>query len=314
MCAFVPREERFDRITRLAKRLMHAPIALISIVEEDQQWFRSVQGLDVDHTSRDISFCGHAILSNDVFQINDTLLDERFAGNPLVTGAPFIRSYLGVPLEIAPGLRAGTLCVIDTMPRTYGLEDLDILSDLARMAEAELRTTALASQSRRYITELSRQQRQQLLDPVTGSWREDGFAELIRRAIREQIQGNSHSALVVFMMHNLDDFNQEDGPVQSEGARAARTMLIVQIMRKNLPENCTIRCKGGGFGLALIHGASESSLAEQLQTLHENTQLSLSGFTAPGQELQVSLVDHVLSGRDADTPPEDIIQGCISRL
>src|SRR5689334_3813929 len=103
-CAYAPREERFDRITRTAKRLLNVPISLTSIVEEDEQWFRSVQGIEVDHTARDISFCGHAVAINKPLCIPDTWEDIRFHDNPLVLGQPGIRSYLGWPLEIAPGL------------------------------------------------------------------------------------------------------------------------------------------------------------------------------------------------------------------
>ena len=137
-CAYAPREERFDRITRTAKRLLHVPISLVSIVEQDEQWFRSVQGLEVAHTPRDISFCGHVVALNKPICIPDAWNDPDFADNPLVLGAPGIRSYLGWPLELAPGVAVGTLCVIDTMPRTFGVEDFDAMRDLASLARADL--------------------------------------------------------------------------------------------------------------------------------------------------------------------------------
>lgn len=96
-CAYAPREERFDRITRTAKRLLHVPIALISIIEQDEQWFRSVQGLEVSHTPRDISFCGYAVALNQPFCIPDTLKDPDFSDNPLVTGPPRILGPSATP-------------------------------------------------------------------------------------------------------------------------------------------------------------------------------------------------------------------------
>ena len=110
-------ERAFDNLTRLASILTGAPIALISLVDTDRQWFKSRFGLDVTETSRDISFCGHAILTDSILVVPDALEDDRFAENPLVLGPPYIRFYAGVPLSGDLGLRIGTLCVIDTEPR-----------------------------------------------------------------------------------------------------------------------------------------------------------------------------------------------------
>src|SRR4029077_2723014 len=98
-----PPEERFDRITRLAKRLFGVPIALISLVDADRQWFKSCQGLCVRQTARDRSFCGHALLSPKPMGIPDAPRDERFADNPLVRAEPGIRFYAGQPLKAADG-------------------------------------------------------------------------------------------------------------------------------------------------------------------------------------------------------------------
>ena len=111
-------EERFDRYTRLACRLFGVPIALVSLVDEHRQWFKSRQGLAAGETSRDISFCGHAILQSDTYIIENALEDERFSDNPLVTGDPKIRFYAGHPLRSPCGAALGTLCLIDRLPRT----------------------------------------------------------------------------------------------------------------------------------------------------------------------------------------------------
>jgi diguanylate cyclase (GGDEF)-like protein len=138
-------EERFDRVTRLAKRLFGVPIALVSLVDENRQWFKSRQGLDVSETSREISFCGHAILGNDIFLISDASQDERFRDNPLVTGEPNIRFYAGCPLSVPNGSKPGTLCIIDREPRQFSEDDMALLRDLARMAEQELAALQLAT-------------------------------------------------------------------------------------------------------------------------------------------------------------------------
>ena len=111
-------EERFDRITRLACHTFSVPIALVSLIDRDRQWFKSRQGLDATETPRDISFCGHAIHHSEPLVVEDTLEDERFFDNPLVTSAPDIRFYAGAPLHTETGHRLGTLCLIDRQPRS----------------------------------------------------------------------------------------------------------------------------------------------------------------------------------------------------
>ncbi len=131
-------EDRFDRLTRLACAMFDVPIALVSLVDTNRQWFKSKQGLDACETSREISFCGHAILSQDIFYIPNALEDPRFADNPLVTGPPDIRMYAGAPLSDSKGLRVGTLCIIDVTPRHFSAEELRHLRDLADCVEEEI--------------------------------------------------------------------------------------------------------------------------------------------------------------------------------
>lgn len=131
-------EERFDRVTRLAKQVFATPIALVSLVDADRQWFKSRQGLDATETPRDISFCGHAILDDKILIVNDAETDERFCDNPLVCGDPDIRFYAGYPLAAPDGSRIGTLCVIDKKPREINKEQLQLLRELGRMVEEEL--------------------------------------------------------------------------------------------------------------------------------------------------------------------------------
>ncbi len=139
-----PVEERFDRITRLAQRLFGVPISLFSLVDENRQWFKSRQGLDATETSRAVSFCGHAINGDVVFQVPDATGDERFADNPLVVGDPSIRFYAGCPVAGPDGSALGTLCVIDRVSRTLSDEEVLTLSDLADMVEREIAASALA--------------------------------------------------------------------------------------------------------------------------------------------------------------------------
>ena len=132
-----PPEQRFDRITRFAKDLFGVPIALVSLVDHERQWFKSRAGLDAIETPRAVSFCGHAILWADVFVVEDATRDERFRDNPLVTGPPFFQFYAGAPLNVA-GYRVGTLCLIDHKPRRFDDRGRGRLIELTGWVEREL--------------------------------------------------------------------------------------------------------------------------------------------------------------------------------
>ncbi len=137
-------EERFDRFTRMACKAFRVPIALVSLVDENRQWFKSCQGMSASETSRGISFCGHAILNSSLLVIEDASLDPRFSNNPLVTGDPHIRFYAGAPLHNSEGFRLGTLCLIDRVPRTFGEEDESLLREIADCVEREINLQAAA--------------------------------------------------------------------------------------------------------------------------------------------------------------------------
>jgi len=131
-------EERFDRITRIASEAFDVPIALVSLVDRDRQWFKSCVGLNAKETPRDMAFCAHAILENEMLIVPDAFLDPRFADNPLVTGEPRVRFYAGCPLKLPDGNLMGTLCLIDTQPRQLDDRKINLLRDLGNLAEIEL--------------------------------------------------------------------------------------------------------------------------------------------------------------------------------
>jgi len=131
-------EEVFDELTKLASMICKTPMALISLVDEDRQWFKSKHGLDVKETERDVSFCGHAILEQEIFIVPDAALDERFLDNPLVIAGPKIRFYAGVVLRDVNQLPLGTLCVLDNVPRHFTSEQLTSLKIIAKQVQSQL--------------------------------------------------------------------------------------------------------------------------------------------------------------------------------
>jgi two-component system, NtrC family, sensor kinase len=131
-------EQAFDDLTLLASHICRTPIALISLVDENRQWFKSKMGLSLSETSRDVAFCSTAILQTDVFVVPDTLQDERFRNNPLVVSEPSIRFYAGAPLITEEGHALGTLCVIDRTPREFSTDQKEVLKALSRLVLAQL--------------------------------------------------------------------------------------------------------------------------------------------------------------------------------
>ncbi|WP_119155065.1 ATP-binding protein [Caldimonas tepidiphila] len=141
-------EDCFDRVTRLAARLLDTPIALVTLIDEHRQWFKSRVGLQVAETPRDLSFCAHALHREGTFVVPDATRDERFFDNPLVTGAPYIRFYAGVPLRSSEGVPLGVLCVIDQKARQLAPQDEETLQDLAALLSQELVRREMAAKAR----------------------------------------------------------------------------------------------------------------------------------------------------------------------
>lgn len=154
-----PPSESFDRITRLAAGMLDVPVALVSLVDASRQWFKSHHGTDLAETPREVSFCAHAIHDRCLLNVSDATRDDRFAGNPLVLGAPHIRAYLGAPLYSMEGHAIGTLCAIDVRSREFDERQVGMLGDLARVLEDSIRAQELAVANESMRTSAAEQER-----------------------------------------------------------------------------------------------------------------------------------------------------------
>lgn len=163
-----PAEAEFDALVQVASTVCDTPISLVSLVDEGRQWFKARRGLpDATETPRDMAFCAHAILDDELFVVNDAAADARFADNPLVTGSPEIRFYAGAPVRLASGHRVGTLCVIDRRPRQLDATQRDVLISLSRAVSRALEGRHAAQQLREAMDEL--ETRRQMLDTTLRS-------------------------------------------------------------------------------------------------------------------------------------------------
>lgn len=247
-----PEEERFDRLTRLAKRMFDVPIALVSLVDENRQWFKSHEGLNVRETSRDISFCGHTILGNKTFIITDTTKDERFADNPLVLNEPNIRFYAGCPLRYLDGSKLGTLCIIDDNPRTLSGEDLDALKDLAELVESELAAVQLAT-----------------LDELTGISNRRGFITLAQNSLNICARQGISASLVFFDLNNFKPINDTFG--HAEGDRAL--IAFAEQMKSTFRDSDVFARLGGDEFVVLLTDTSMELSEEIIKRFRQSLEI-----------------------------------------
>ncbi len=241
-----PPEERFDRFTRLARRMFGVPIALVSLVDARRQWFKSRQGLTATETPRDISFCGHAILGEDVLVVADARRDERFADNPLVSGDPNIRFYAGYPLEAHDGSKLGTLCLIDRQPRDFAEEDRVLLQDLGQMVEAELAALRLAT-----------------VDELTGLSNRRGFRAVSHKALALCKRMKRPATLLFFDLDGFKPINDRFG--HAEGDRALRE--VAGLLLDSFRDSDVVARLGGDEFCVLLTGTGEKDLDRPLHGL-----------------------------------------------
>jgi len=232
--------EAFDRITRLAASLLQTPMAAISIVDESRQWFKSRVGIEEPQTARSDSFCSHTIEASSALVIEDALLDPRFADNRMVTGAPGIRSYAGVPLQLPSGHTLGSLCVIDTSPREFTAQDILLLRDLAALVMVQIDLHQMAGR----VNEVTRlPNRAQLADDL----RDACLATPAQPA----------SFMLVEVMSNT----QLQSAVRAVGIRPLEVALrsIATILIKSLPSDIDLY-HVGETRFAIIHKADGGAL------------------------------------------------------
>ncbi|MBU2863388.1 sensor domain-containing diguanylate cyclase [Reinekea forsetii] len=242
-------EERFDRITRMAKRMFGVSISLVSLVDENRQWFKSKQGLDATETPRDISFCGHAINGDEIFIIPNAIEDERFHDNPLVTENPNIRFYAGYPLKLRLGINIGTLCIIDDKPREMDEEDKQLLRDLGAMIEQEVRSIQMAT-----------------LDELTLISNRRGFLSLAEHTRKFASRKEMSLTTILFDLNKFKAINDTYGHHEGDYVLKKFAQVLLDTIRE-----CDVAGRWGGDEfVALITDSNDQKVKAVLERLKRN--------------------------------------------
>ncbi len=244
-----PAEDRFDRITRLTTRIFGVPISLVTLVDRDRQWFKSEQGMGLSETSREISFCAHAINDEEILVVPDTLEDERFRDNPMVTGVPGIRFYAGHPLRSPEGHLVGTLCAMDRRPREMTPDELEIFRDLAALVESELHIIRLSRSQMELVQARDDAERKASIDSLTRAWNRDFILEILNREISRTKRDSLTFALV---MLDLDRFKSVNDTYGHQAGDVVLRKTVDHIRSVVRPFDAVGRYGGEEFMIILI--------------------------------------------------------------
>ena len=265
-------EERFDRVTRMARRLFDVPIAVVSLLDQDRQWFKSKQGISSTHTPREISFCGHTILSNQLLIVEDAIDDLRFEGNPLVMGDPHIRFYAGYPLSTADGQRIGALCIIDRSPRQFTQDDQAILQDLGQLVEQEFTTLKLA-----------------MTDELTQISNRRGFMMLARFILDWCTRHQQQAWLVYFDLNHFKHINDKFG--HDEGDRCLQ--IFAQTLQQTFGEHDIFARLGGDEFALLMVDSDRTHVQQRLAAFGQTLCAQVTQLACPYQiEYALGMVDY----------------------
>lgn len=278
-------EERFDRVTRMAKRIFGVSISLVSLIDQGRQWFKSKQGFEATEMPRDISFCGHAINQDGLFIVPNASKDERFFDNPLVTSAPNIRFYAGYPLKIRGGLNIGTLCLLDEAPREMDEEDQLLFKDLGAIIEQEIRSIQLAT-----------------LDALTLISNRRGFLNLVDYGFKVCQRNKISMSFLLFDLNKFKAINDQYGHHEGDFVLVKFAQLMIETFRNS----DVIGRLGGDEFVAMMTSSDE-----------ENTNTILARFEVAIEEANATMnkpykieysVGLVHFQHNTEKTPEEMIQ------
>lgn len=256
---YTPIEERFERLTRIARRALHAPVAAISALNDDKQWFKSSAGWGISELPRTQSICHVTAEANALVTIADTLEDPRTATLPIVTEAPRFRSYAGYPLSDEHGSVVGTFCVLDLKPRTFTLADRQCVLDLAATAQRELLSDQWRSAHASLTSKLGMARREALMDPLTHLWNRRGASVILKAALSSADERGAPLTLALLDLDNFKRINDTFGhPTGDEVLRRIAGRLLSTV------RNDDAICRIGGDEFLVLMADTDAPVAARV--------------------------------------------------
>ncbi|EKP0299052.1 sensor domain-containing diguanylate cyclase [Aeromonas veronii] len=274
-----PTEERFIRITRMARSIFDVPIALISFEDNEHGWAKPCYGLNMHESLPNISFCRNGFLNQNMLVIEDATQDSRYADNPMVIGEPYIRFYAGHSLVITNGLHIGSLCIIDRKPRVFSEKERVLFTDLARTVESELRAVQMAT-----------------IDELTGITNRRGFILLAERYLQHAFRAKRCLSLLFIDLNHFKSINDRFGHDVGDDALCQAANLINMIFR-----NADICARLGGDEYVVLLPETSS---ENFQSIKERVYKSFEEFNRySGKEYSLSCSIGIVC-YDSKSPPD----------
>ena len=287
---YTPIEERFERITRLARRALHAPVAAISLLNEDKQWFKSAAGWGISELPRDHAICKLTVEANQILTIDDTLQDARVANLPVVASAPRFRAYAGHPLVEEQGNCIGTFCVFDLKPREFGAADRQTLADLAALAQRELLSDQLTTAHAALTSKLGVARREALMDPLTHLWNRRGASVLLKAAFANADQRGTPLALALLDLDNFKRVNDNHGHQTGDEVLRRVASRLLSAVRGN-----DVICRLGGDEFLVLMADTDAAIASRV-----------------AERIRHAIADTAVPTRDG-TMPVSVSVGCTVR-
>lgn len=258
-------EVEFEDIIALVKTVLNAPIAAISLIDSDRQWFKAITGVDVSETPRSIAFCDHTIRDDTPLKVADATRDPRFADNPLVTGAPDVRCYRGVPLRSPDGYNIGSLCVLGDAPRVFSEDEIEVLQSFASLIVSQMELRLVSRH-----------------DTLTGALTRSAFEARLKSEF-ESVE-KTPKALLLLDIDHFKSINDTFGHAAGDTALRA----VGEVLKKNLRETDMIGRYGGEEFLVLLRNvAPDVALAQSERLRRSVAQLELAELG--GRRLTISI-------------------------
>lgn len=265
-----PIDNRFERVTRLVQNMLKVPIASFNLVDKDRQWAKSAQGLSVVEIAREQSFCAHAIQGERTMIVNDARTDDRFSGNPLVTGNPNIVFYAGCPVHAPDGHKIGALCAIDKKPRELLPRGVQMLRDLAGVLESELRLDALQEKIDGLEERLGAAERHARIDTLTRLSNRAGLIDILKREWASSIRNKTPLGFVVADIDHFKAINDTHGRETGDEVLRQLSRILLSTLRY---EDAIARTDGGEFTI-LLPACAQERILETVERIRRETLLA----------------------------------------